>query len=314
MYNSKIKILVTLLIISTIAFSACKKDELTEPANHSGDLPIIPEPTVVGTVTRETSDTITVEYSSALAKFSPFEMTYTLYTDTMGCNDGESFQTDEQNQIYEFDSSEAVYKIRHRRYWKKVYSKVLGPGTSFNEEKTYTQGYSETNSEEFEKSITATAEVGAFGSSVSVSATLSSKFSKSVTVNSETTETVTNNVTGREGFDRVFTIWQLRDLYDIVDPLNNPVPTTERLIERLRGDDRPQLIDYCINKIINGPLTTTHETSSSKLTYSAEQNTKDKWCTDRINIKETEVKQNYHFVLDNGDGDTFLHTKDFKRK
>lgn len=317
MNNSKIKSLVTLFIISTIAFSACEKDEQTEPDEQPepefSNLPIIPEPIGPGPVTRHTSDTVIVEYSAAIDNgYFPFEVDCHLYADTFGCNEGEGYRTRGALGIsYGFDTSEAVYKIRHRRYWKKIYSNVLGPGTSFSEAKEYTRGTSMTNAEEFSASISATA--GGFG--FGISATLSAKFSKSVTINEEEKSTITRSVTGADGVDRVFTIWQLRDIYDIVDPLNNPVPTPESLIKRLGGIDKPELIDHCINRMLNRQLTFHHETSSfPEFTYSAEENTKDKWCTDRITILNMKPSQYvYHYLIDNGTDDTFLHTKDFER-
>ena len=90
---------------------------------------------------------------------------------------------------------------------------------------TYTSGSSTTETEEFGRSVTASAGLSLGALSLGISVMLSETFSTAVTVSEETSETFTKTVFGEDGKTVHFQVWELVEYYTITDA--NGVPFTD---------------------------------------------------------------------------------------
>jgi hypothetical protein len=121
----------------------------------------------------------------------------------------------------------AVY-IRRDRHWELKpleggagnYLLLDGP-VSGEVSSSYTKGVSNTQTEEFGRSVTASAGLSLGVLSLSVSGTLSETFSSSVTVSESKTETFTKTVTGASGKIVQFMVWELIEKYSFCDEDGN---------------------------------------------------------------------------------------------
>ena len=87
---------------------------------------------------------------------------------------------------------------------------------------TYTSGSSVTETEEFGRSVTASAGLDLGALTLGVQATLSESFSTTVEVSEETSETFTKTVWGEEGKVKHFQVWELVEVYTITDAEGRP--------------------------------------------------------------------------------------------
>lgn len=89
--------------------------------------------------------------------------------------------------------------------WKKIDRQTVSPGLEYSRTTTIKEGMSES------QSLTITATVGASG--FGVSASLSIAFNRTISINREQTASETFRLTGIEGKELVFVLWQLTELF-----------------------------------------------------------------------------------------------------
>jgi hypothetical protein len=126
-------------------------------------------------------------------------------------------------------------RLKHTRYWRKVFSVDLGENTSFSEAHSVTYGISTTEGSEF--GITVGLEVNAWF--VTMKAEISASFSHEITNSSETSTEKTFSAQGSEGKNTVFTVWQLVDRFYLCDSEGNTLSEDKDALcnrLRLRGD------------------------------------------------------------------------------
>ena len=100
-------------------------------------------------------------------------------------------------------------------YWKKVFQKTLGAGTTYSKEHSYTKGTEETNGMSFGWSIGISTELGWGPVSTEISMEFHQDFSREITVYEESTVTDTYECTAPAGKTVIFALWQLRERYTI---------------------------------------------------------------------------------------------------
>jgi hypothetical protein len=131
-------------------------------------------------------------------------------------------------------------RLRHRRFWRNLSSRLLAPGTAYSITYRWSRGVQETNAKEFGTVVarsflqdsTAGAGIGGtfkpFGINIfdiqfdnrtarRYSHGLSSRFRQERTVTVREAGEVTESVEGVDGMLRVYTVWQLVDEYDFLD-------------------------------------------------------------------------------------------------
>lgn len=119
--------------------------------------------------------------------------------------------------------------LRRDRYWVR---KTLEGGagnfllligeTQGEVSSSYTSGSSVTETEEFGRSVTASAGLNLGALSLGVEVTLSQSFSTAVEVTEESSETFTKTVWGEEGKVKHFQVWELVEEYTITDAEGRP--------------------------------------------------------------------------------------------
>ena len=115
--------------------------------------------------------------------------------------------------------------FRQIRFWKNLASRLIGPGTSYSISYTSTVGTETYQAWEFSATIgyevswETGIDIGIFSSEVNhkLSFEFSSTFKTSKTFTTERSVTETQIVEAKEGVNRVYTVWQLMDGYDLVD-------------------------------------------------------------------------------------------------
>lgn len=137
--------------------------------------------------------------------------------------------------------SETVY-LRRDRYWVRQqlssgvgeYLLVTG-NTEASLSTTYSSGTSRTETEEFGRSVTATAGLSYGPLSASVSGTLSQSYSTTVEVREETSETFTRTVRGTPGKQTRFMVWALTERYTFTDANGDPFtdPNYELVLDEI---------------------------------------------------------------------------------
>ncbi|KAA3631871.1 MAG: hypothetical protein DWQ02_15720 [Bacteroidetes bacterium] len=134
-------------------------------------------------------------------------------------------------------------KMRHQRYWLNLGSRLVGPGTSYSFTYTWTEGTTVTESESFTHTagIEFKSSFSFFGaeSSLTLSYEFSSTFESTKTVSQEKSGSETQTVEAKEGVNRVYTVWQLMDVYDFVDSTGAPV--TKQILEEQVKLARPDI-------------------------------------------------------------------------
>jgi hypothetical protein len=122
-------------------------------------------------------------------------------------------------------------RLKHTRYWRKVFSVVLGENTSFSEERAVTYGISETEGHEF--SVTVGIEAEAWF--LTLKAEVSASTSYEITHSTETSTAKTFSAQGADGKETVFTVWQLVNRFYLCDANGVTLhDTTNVLSDRLR--------------------------------------------------------------------------------
>jgi hypothetical protein len=104
-------------------------------------------------------------------------------------------------------------RLKHTRYWRKVFSVVLGENTSFSEERAVTYGISETEGHEF--SLTVGIEANAWF--LTLKTEVSASTSYEITHSTETSTAKTFSAQGADGKETVFTVWQLVNRFYLCD-------------------------------------------------------------------------------------------------
>jgi hypothetical protein len=128
-------------------------------------------------------------------------------------------------------------RLLHRRYWKRLKHVVMDPGTEYSHAETVTYGSSTTNtvSQSFSQTIgvevSASAGWGAFSASVTASyeQTTTREEVRSVTFSEESSFTDTYSVASDPTKTIVFGLWQLVDVFVIVDTNKNPIHISDTL-------------------------------------------------------------------------------------
>lgn len=130
--------------------------------------------------------------------------------------------------------SNPVY-LKRERYWERVpvdgdaaMFASVDPGTTFEVDTEYTTGISIAESTTY--ATTLSTEIGFTGGGGPVPAAIESKVSESVTFSWGTERTMTEeysvsvseSVVGRDGYERIFMIWELVEKYSVVDADGNP--------------------------------------------------------------------------------------------
>jgi hypothetical protein len=148
--------------------------------------------------------------------------------------DGEAVDIYREDQAYmgslqEIETSfegppieEPVY-LRRDRHWELTTLESGGTFLLLDGEATgelsssYTKGVSTTETQEFGRSVTATAGLGIGPLNASISGTLSESFSSSTTVSESTSETFTKTVSGKDDAYVQFMVWELVETYSFSD-------------------------------------------------------------------------------------------------
>jgi hypothetical protein len=104
-------------------------------------------------------------------------------------------------------------RLKHTRYWRKVFSVVLGENTEYSEEHAVTYGISTTEGNEF--GITVGLEVNAWFATMK--AEISASFSYDITHSTETSTSKTFTAQGAGGKYTVFTVWQRVNRFYLCD-------------------------------------------------------------------------------------------------
>jgi hypothetical protein len=116
----------------------------------------------------------------------------------------------------------AVY-IRRDRHWELQQIKNVGeyllldPNTQGEISSTYTQGVTNTQTQEFGEALTAEAGLAIGPLQASVSGTLSRTFSNAVEVSTSQEQTFTKTVWGEPGKQIQFMVWELVEVYTLCD-------------------------------------------------------------------------------------------------
>jgi len=193
-------------------------DDNTNPPPQS-DLPPVPVPSYVGDSLPEKSDEIIIKIGDELDNFNPYvEQIYN--RNAMGGFSWEDKWTHIDllinDEIQYIGWEGCVYlneipRIKHSRYWKKVFSVVIDESASYSETHSITYGVSETRGQEF--SVTVGGEVSTWF--VTVSTEISNSVSYEISYSTETTIDKEFSCDGTEGKITIFTVWQLVDRFSI---------------------------------------------------------------------------------------------------
>jgi hypothetical protein len=143
--------------------------------------------------------------------------------------DGWSRQAIQGRLSYEGFELNSAPNLRRDRFWVRrpleggVGNFLLLIGDTQGEiTTTYTSGSSTTETEEFGRTVTASAGLDFGKLSLGVEVSISRTFSTSVTVSSESSESFTKTVFGEDGKIVQFQVWELVERYTITDPAGEP--------------------------------------------------------------------------------------------
>lgn len=128
-------------------------------------------------------------------------------------------------------------RLLHRRYWKRLKQVVMDPGTDYSHAETVTFGSSTTNTVSQSWSTTIGVEVSASAGWGPFSAEVKSSFSQtttreevnSVTFSEESAFTDTYSVSSDPTKTIVFGLWQLVDVFVLVDARKVPIHASDTL-------------------------------------------------------------------------------------
>ena len=211
-----------ILLFGLILLTACPQNEVNNNnSSPPSDMPPVPVPSYVGDSLPEKSEEITLGIGKEIDNFSPYVEEIKEVAPGVGYQwfiyDGDQppdLLIDGEIQYIGIDNDICITeipRIKHSRYWKKVFSVVIDESASFAETQSITYGVSETKGREF--SVTIGGEVSAWF--VTVSTEVSNSVSYEISYSTETTIDKEFSCEGTEGKITVFTVWQLVDRFSI---------------------------------------------------------------------------------------------------
>ncbi len=239
------------LLGGLLAVGGCS-DDSTNPGPEPGpqNLPEIPVPTSVNQLMPARSDDLVIGLSEPLEEFEP------LVSELRTMRDDGSLIWSAQNRHLilacpgvlpvntgDADAPDPTYisarpRLMHTRYWRRLEQNTLSPGTSFTLTKTVTWGASTYHEESTEFSRTMGVEVeaggswGAFSASVKASYSQTSTYSEveAVTFSTEESEERSYDVQAPASGTRVYVLWQLVDVFSLVDADMVPIHESPTLV------------------------------------------------------------------------------------
>jgi hypothetical protein len=242
-------------ILTSLLAVSCGEDspvstEKGGPPPEPTVLPVVPVPKSPDDVLPAKSAALDVGLSSPLRSFVPVvERMCQMHDDAtmawttenrrlkLACNEGVLALA-----MCEPTSAERTYiaaspRLLHRRYWKQLVWVILDPGTEFSRAVTITSGSSTTNtvSQGFSQTIgvevSASAGWGPFSAEVKTSyeQTTTREEVQSVTFSEEHSVTDTYSVAIDPAKIMVYALWQLVDVFVIVDESKNPIHLSDTL-------------------------------------------------------------------------------------
>jgi hypothetical protein len=241
--------LATLLVLSCEDSPVTPGDN-TNPPPEPSVLPAIPIPNSPTDPLPAKSEEVNVGLSSPLRTFSP------MVTRMCQMKDDASLQWTTENRRLRLVCSDGILapamcdqtqaqrtylaespRLLHKRYWKRLKQVAMDPGTEYSHAETVTYGSSTTNtvSQSFSQTIgvevSASAGWGAFSASVtaSYSQTTTHEEVKSVTFSEESSFTDTYSVMSDPVKTIVYGLWQLVDVFVIVDADKAPIHVSDTL-------------------------------------------------------------------------------------
>lgn len=257
--NSLSTALVLLLVVAL--GGGCDSDDdgsfgadVTSPADTSsgggGRLPTVPEPTSLDELMPEASASLIVGLSDDLESFAPWVSELELKMD-----DG-SLRWTAFNRSARLacpgvlpansgppDAVDATYvsarpRLLHTRHWRRLEQNTLSPGTSFTLTKVITSGSSTAHQESQTFSSTIGVELGAGAGWGAFSAAVAASYSQTttaaeidtVTFTEETSEERSFTVEAPESGTRVYVLWQLVDVFTLVDADKVPIDQSPTLV------------------------------------------------------------------------------------
>ena len=212
-----------ILLFVLILLTACpqKEENDNNGVTPPSDMPPIPVPAYVGESLPEKSEEITLGIGKEIDNFSPYVEEIKEVAPGVGYywHSYEGVQPpdlliDGEIQCIGIDNDICITeipRIKHTRYWKKVFSVAIDESASYSEMHSITYGVSETKGQEF--SVTIGGEVSAWF--VTVSTEISNSVSYEISSSTETTIDKEFSCDGTEGKITVFTVWQLVDRFSI---------------------------------------------------------------------------------------------------
>jgi hypothetical protein len=242
-------ILTALLAVSCGEDSPVTSDNGNPPPEPTV-LPVVPVPKSPDDVLPAKSEALDVGLSSPLRSFVPMvgnmcqkkddaSMAWTAENRRLKlvCNDGVLALAMCDNTATARTYLTESPRLLHRRYWKQLVWVILDPGTEFSRAVTITSGSSTTNtvSQSFSQTIgvevSASAGWGPFSAEVkaSYSQTSTEEEVHSVTFSEEHSVTDTYSVAIDPAKTMVYALWQLVDVFVIVDDSKNPIHISDTL-------------------------------------------------------------------------------------
>jgi len=229
-----------LLALVLVLIPGCSsEDAVMDPdPPGNGNLPPVPVPGSTSELLPATSDNIAVGLSNEIGEFTPQVQRIRVMLDDstlvwvdmnrrliLACDDGLPENTCDAaaaNRSY----IGASPRLLHERFWRKIKQVTLDPGaTNYQYEETITSGTSTSHEHSREFSQTMGIEVSVGGSWGPFSASVTASYEQTTTeaevhtvsFSEETSVTETFSVTADPTRTTVYAIWQLVDMFTLVD-------------------------------------------------------------------------------------------------
>lgn len=238
-----------MICVFLTALVACGSDSSVTPGNNNPPpepslLPEVPVPDSPADLLPAKSDDLDVGLSAPLRTFVPMVERMCQMKDDASlmwttenrrlrlvCNDGVRAEAMCDPSAVDRAYIDESPRLLHRRYWKRLRQVVMDPGTDYSHQETVTYGSSTTNSvsQSFSQTIgvevSASAGWGPFSAEVtaSYSQTNTREEVRSVTFSEESSFTDTYSVASDPAKTIVFGLWQLVDVFVIVDDSKVPI-------------------------------------------------------------------------------------------
>ena len=236
-------------VLTALLAVSCGEDSPVTTDNHNPPpepvvLPVVPVPQTPTDPLPSRSETVDVGLSSPLRSFVPMvermcqmkddaSMVWTTENRRLKlvCNDGVLAEAMCDPAAIERTYISESPRLLHQRYWKQLTYQIIEPGADFSRSVTVTSGSSTTNtvSQSFSQTIgvevSASAGWGPFSVEVtaSYSQTSTQEEVRSVTFSEERSVTDTYSVAMDPNRTMVYALWQLVDVFVIVDKDENPI-------------------------------------------------------------------------------------------